>query len=268
MTRIEKICCDGYHQNNGLCEPICEQNCPNGKCLEPGKCVCNDGYLLNATTNICQPVCSTSCGFGDCVKPETCRCFEGYQYAKKSKTCEPVCLKKCLEFSSCIKPNLCECNMGYKASNESLSIVQPICEPICQSGCSNGKCVAPDRCNCHNGFSMNSTSQQCQANICKMECPLNAYCYNDGICVCNDGYTKSMFTKLSIMYCEERLVHSAKLLGIFMACILLFALVIVIIVKIIARKKSYKPKEIEDLHKIKTEKMAKDNNKSIKHTAM
>ncbi|XP_034475432.1 uncharacterized protein LOC117782522 [Drosophila innubila] len=41
-------CCDGYLNRGSSkllkCEPICQEDCTNGICLEPGVCECAPGY--------------------------------------------------------------------------------------------------------------------------------------------------------------------------------------------------------------------------------
>jgi len=55
-------CREGYERSDTSCIPICSEGCIHGTCKEPGKCVCNFGYV---GTN-----CSFQCdcnGHSDCA---------------------------------------------------------------------------------------------------------------------------------------------------------------------------------------------------------
>ncbi|XP_075154181.1 uncharacterized protein LOC142227544 [Haematobia irritans] len=245
ITIMKKICCENYLFNGTNCNPICEPNCDNGECQAPNNCVCNKGYQMNPS-KICEPVCTISCGFGKCIRPETCECDNGYKYSRDRKTCEPECLNTCPGNSKCVGPNQCVCNRGYQALNDDAD-KNLTCEPICTFGCTNGTCVRPELCECFNGFFMNTTSHICQKNICDASCPEHSYCMtNGGECGCVVGYTKSLFNFQSKLHCEERLIHVLKLLALFLTCAAIFAIIIVIIVKVMAKKVSYEPKKLEE----------------------
>ncbi|XP_073825963.1 uncharacterized protein [Musca autumnalis] len=246
ITRLERYCCEGYYLNNGNCEPVCKENCPNGKCVAPGECICNPGYKLNEDSKICQAICSMDCGYGNCTRPEHCECFEGYKYGNTSNICnQAICENPCPAFATCDKPNHCECNSGYRYNGNNTQ-----CEPICESGCLNGICIEPDVCLCNQGYSFNSTQNNCQENICELPCPPHGYCAANGECDCVEGYSKSMFTKGPEVQCEERIKHAGILLSIFLACVLIFAIIIMVVVKCMTRKVDYEPQKVEKKYKM------------------
>lgn len=68
-----------YDEKVLVCEPICENDCVNGKCIMPGSCVCNIGFVYDKTNQTCKPHCEVPCGpNGECTSPNTCTCFKGY----------------------------------------------------------------------------------------------------------------------------------------------------------------------------------------------
>lgn len=46
-TEISKKCCFGYLQLDDDCIPNCPTNCPNGRCVAPNVCQCNEGYAMD-----------------------------------------------------------------------------------------------------------------------------------------------------------------------------------------------------------------------------
>lgn len=104
-----------------VCEPICQPECGNGRCIYPNKCKCNPGYSEQIDeTQIfgCVPVCTLhTCVHGKCTAPEICTCDFGYKMSDDHYTCKPVCNVPCGTGSYCSKPDQCLCLPGYKMSN-------------------------------------------------------------------------------------------------------------------------------------------------------
>lgn len=45
-----------------------------------------------------------------------------------------------------------KCKDGYKDLNGEDMSENPICTPVCTSGCEHGNCVAPEQCKCSKGY--------------------------------------------------------------------------------------------------------------------
>ncbi|XP_046807460.1 cell death abnormality protein 1-like [Lucilia cuprina] len=195
ISKVEKYCCEGYHNVSNTCKPYCSNSCLNGICVEPDKCECHSGYkwniqtyrceikcdiqkyIFDSLTNKCTPICSTKCENGTCIAPDTCECNKGYKFNNYTIQCEPLCLN-CAN-GKCISPNKCECNKGYKFN------VTKQCEPISHKMCENEKCIALDKSECSKGYKFNNNTLQCE--------PMCSNCKN-GKCECNPKFEFNNFT--------------------------------------------------------------------------
>ncbi|XP_075150070.1 uncharacterized protein LOC142224168 [Haematobia irritans] len=212
MSTIQ-VCCEGYERNAHVfkrCDPICEDDCPNGICVAPHQCVCIPGHIRNpagkcVTTcpigcengvcsdngechcmegftlepkqgKFCVPVCAQGCQFGKCVGPNQCSCDNGYRLTAAG-TCEPKC-DRC-ENGKCTAPDLCSCNVGYTA-------IGGVCEPVCSLGCDRGFCSAPDTCSCPPGSELDRSGIKCNPR-CDTPC-VNGICSGPNKCDCEPGY--------------------------------------------------------------------------------
>lgn len=63
------------------CQPICERNCTNGKCIGPNQCECMHGYRHvdndnndnNASDwNVCHPICNDDGNCTECYGSAVC----------------------------------------------------------------------------------------------------------------------------------------------------------------------------------------------------
>ncbi|XP_034475429.1 tenascin [Drosophila innubila] len=212
MSRIQ-ICCEGYERNPHIyrrCEPLCDDNCPNGICTAPNTCVCmpghvrtvegkcistcplgcgngvcteqnecrcREGYTLDPVTRkYCQPECNPGCANGRCVAPNKCDCLQGFRQGADG-SCTPVC-DQC-ENGQCTAPGHCSCRAGYLK-------VEGRCEPICEQSCKNGRCIAPETCECAPGYDWDRKTAQCLPH-CDVPC-LNGVCIGQNQCECKPGF--------------------------------------------------------------------------------
>ncbi|XP_017858948.1 PREDICTED: multiple epidermal growth factor-like domains protein 11 [Drosophila arizonae] len=224
---LEDVCCEGYERKeenptaSGECLPKCHDCGANGKCLSPEVCLCDQGYSNRANRSICQPVCSEPCVKGNCVAPDVCQCANNYRLRNNSlSVCQPVCktsectngicqedgscqcrrgyrrnatLDMCVpdcpnlaEHSDCIAPNEQRCHEGYEGHWDREQNYR--CEPICSSGCRNGKCLEPEHCACNVGFGHvgNRVGAGCEP-ICQPAC-INGTCAAPNHCLCQPGH--------------------------------------------------------------------------------
>ncbi|KAI8120996.1 von Willebrand factor D and EGF domain-containing protein [Lucilia cuprina] len=212
MSKIQ-VCCEGYERNPHVfkrCDPICDDDCPNGICTAPNTCVCMPGHVRNEN-NKCITTCPIGCGNGVCGDNNECRCKPGYTLEPvQQKYCVPLCEPAC-QFGKCVSPNKCACQDGYRLTasgvcephcencdngkctspgyctcNTGYIKVGAICEPVCSRGCDKGRCIAPDTCSCEQGYEMDHTGTKCVPH-CDVAC-LNGVCGGNNKCVCNSGY--------------------------------------------------------------------------------
>ncbi|XP_058816140.1 tenascin-like [Topomyia yanbarensis] len=193
--RAQKLC-----QPFDICEPECDDGCPNGKCVAPNECICEEGFIktdsgkcevdkpptttpepceqgYEESNGTCIPICNEQCIHGECMAPNQCECYEGYSNANSTANhlCQPVCSNGCL-YGDCIAPRKCICHKGYgKIADE--------CIPLCER-CSLGHCVRPDECICDRGYDL--IDGDC-VPICEEECK-NARCTGPNSCTCLPGF--------------------------------------------------------------------------------
>lgn len=166
-----------WDSENAECVPVCDGECPNGKCIAPEKCECNDGFVHHPTESICTPNCSEPCVNGDCVATNKCECDLGHQFANGSQSiCEPICEMSCKN-AKCIEPNVCACTNGFLVADDSKPhechcglycvevdgychcldeehrvsgerIRRNISSICSESNCVNGFCMTPYDCEC------------------------------------------------------------------------------------------------------------------------
>lgn len=146
LSRIQ-VCCKGYERNAHIfriCDPICDDGCPNGICTAPNTCVCIPGHVRTVEGK-CISTCPLGCGNGVCDEQNECRCREGYTLDPVSrKYCVPHCDPGCGN-GRCVAPNKCACLQGYRPNADGS------CTPVCEN-CDNGECTAPGQCTCRTGY--------------------------------------------------------------------------------------------------------------------
>lgn len=278
-------CITGYAENKKTadCEPICKNKCVNGLCIAPDTCSCFEGYELDTKNKtLCKPKCNPACPtFSSCVTPNNCQCNKDYKKNENINKCEPVCTQM-VENSKCIKPpNIWECNSDYQHDLKIDKCVLESCN--CQS---NGYCLEnKDKCICYDGFTKNATNGQCEP-ICQPECK-NSLCVENNVCECFDYYHKTredhicehnnlcngapcengectrmgecickqgFFKSLSYeghIQCDKESTFVAKIMGTVIVIPLFLASCILVVVCIIAKKKSYNIEEQGEIRMIK-----------------
>ncbi|XP_017853937.1 tenascin [Drosophila busckii] len=174
--------CDKGFELDGsrkFCQPQCNQTCSHNEiCLEPGKCVCAEGYargLRESNVMGCQPMCVPDCGYGHCVAPNQCECFPGYQKRLNRTSCEANSYLRC-ENGFCANRTHCVCQNGYRFDLNTTS-----CLPDCGYDCDNGVCISPGNCRCFNGYERKR--QRCEA-ICERGCGFYGTCIAPNVCGC------------------------------------------------------------------------------------
>ncbi|KAI4486153.1 hypothetical protein M0802_012521 [Mischocyttarus mexicanus] len=239
--------CDiGFKKSNesDICEPICERECINSKCVEPEHCHCNDNYEPDVDDVYkCIPKCEQKCIFGKCTAPNVCTCNEGYEAINETH-CKPICTKPCI-MGICIAPDICICHEGYRLIEENdttnnISVSNnksnTTCVPICSEDCTNGKCVLPDVCICDKGYNKiwirlklnisnnypcdlngncNTTDQYNDTNeqgkyVCQPFCDINCEhgsCKAPNVCACDEGYEINQDGKCVNAICNSSCIN-------------------------------------------------------------
>lgn len=74
-------CNDGHEIGvTGLCVEKCILDCRNG--------MCKPGYLLSEIdSTVCEPICNNPCINGNCVEPDKCKCYQGISNFDPFTTC-------------------------------------------------------------------------------------------------------------------------------------------------------------------------------------
>ncbi|XP_054281290.1 tenascin-like [Macrosteles quadrilineatus] len=207
---LPQTCDEGFHINNGACEPICSRPCKNGYCSTPNNCTCYEGYTKSFWDSYkCSPVCSPPCVNGICSMPQFCECEEGYYKNKVvPHICGPFCSHECIN-GYCSSPGKCTCKPGYKSTD-----YPGICEPICSKKCVNGYCDRPEYCECYWGFRKDPfmlnkctpcISKDCgdsNSPVCSKEC-VNGKCIASETCECLEGYQLGPVSHICVPVCSD-----------------------------------------------------------------
>ncbi|CAD6997412.1 fibrillin-2 [Ceratitis capitata] len=139
-----RYCCTGSKGDGWNCEFICDNDCENGTCIAPQRCVCNKGFKNSAgprsscvpIESVLQPrICSQHCRNGTCVEG-LCTCAPGWtlQASASGDICIPQCVKTvgnvthgCIN-GYCVAPGACMCNEGYELlpNNEFECTINPV----------------------------------------------------------------------------------------------------------------------------------------------
>ncbi|KAL7740373.1 hypothetical protein ACLKA6_013171 [Drosophila palustris] len=174
--------CDRGYELDGsrrFCQPQCNATCGHNEiCIEPGKCVCAEGYargLRESNALGCQPMCIPDCGYGHCVAPNQCECFPNFQKRANGTSCESNCYMRC-DNGFCANRTTCVCQNGYRYDQNTTS-----CLPDCGYDCDNGVCISPGNCRCFNGYVRNR--ERCEA-VCDNGCGFYGKCIAPNVCGC------------------------------------------------------------------------------------
>ncbi|KAM7353747.1 uncharacterized protein ACRADG_005697 [Cochliomyia hominivorax] len=271
-------CIDRFIENKetNICEPICKNKCINGFCSAPDTCTCNEGYEMEASNKTnCIPNCNPKClEFSTCVAPNKCECNDNYKKNVDTNKCDPVC-KHQVENSECVKPDTWECKAGYK---HDLKIDKCIlkscicqkygyclkdknkcecyngitknsttgqCEPNCEPKCQNSLCVADNDCKCFDGYHQTHIDHICEPNhLCNGKICENGNCLITGECKCKIGFIKSISYDGHIQ-CDKESTFFSKIMTTILGVPLLLATCILLVVCVMAKKKSYNVEEQE-----------------------
>ncbi|KAL0232208.1 hypothetical protein PCE1_002550 [Barthelona sp. PCE] len=121
-------------QDDGSCEPVCDELPDNADCVAPDVFVCKGGYELNADETLCVEACTLDCVINS------------------------KCVRHNVSYQECVPKD------GYKwvdIAEQTLGV-----EPICANGCpKNSRCNAPDTCACMPDYSYDQSSGACEPNI-------------------------------------------------------------------------------------------------------
>ncbi|XP_025158267.1 multiple epidermal growth factor-like domains protein 10 [Harpegnathos saltator] len=192
--RSEKVCCPGYTEINGACEPVCKPACGNGTCTSVNVCSCDSGYSQQSSGDYefaCVPVCTFACQHGRCTAPEFCTCDDGYSLSTYVNfICKPICKSPCENGSYCDKPDHCACPSGYAEITTGNDSASMSCEPVCKNKCINSVCKAPNICACNEGYELDLDN----LFVCKPKCDKDCIVYGGtctapNVCTCQNGYS-------------------------------------------------------------------------------
>lgn len=176
-------CKHGYqfvNDSNTDCEPVCSNECKNGKCVEPNVCSCDDGYQKHE---------SGECLCGKfCVEIEDrCHCLDESQRVKGMSLFDVCDEDNCFN-GKCTSALHCECSDGYVKNENNTCIANDTClEGECQSTednlapgkstilceCINGVCSSNNTCFCISGYKLDTkVPNRCVPN-CERNCVSN-----------------------------------------------------------------------------------------------
>lgn len=209
MTTVQKLtCCKGfaYIKITNRCEPLCNNDCQNGRCIAPNTCKCDFDYepFGEGENLACQWT-----GY------ESCKCINGECLPSGSNANEPMDNNRKIT-----------CCKGYAFVD-----IARRCEPICENGCHNGRCVAPNKCMCDNYYEPMDGNDASMCELTGQEicnCP-NGYCLRNGECICNKGFIRSLSLSGHIK-CESLKEFVGTILAMVLAIPLIFGTIILLII--------------------------------------
>ncbi|XP_065356782.1 epidermal growth factor-like protein 6 [Calliphora vicina] len=271
-------CISGFAKNkkSETCEPVCTNKCVNGFCSAPETCGCNKGYELDYTNKTnCKPKCEPICSaHSSCVAPNKCKCNAGYSRNKITDNCDPICRDK-ITNSRCIAPpntwtcidkyqhdrkidkcvlESCNCNSnGYCLNNKDECECYDgfeknstgHCEAHCKPNCKNSICIANNECQCLDGYHKTPEAHICEPNdLCNGKPCENGECLITGDCKCKSGFVKSLSYNGQLQ-CDKVQTFIGKVMTTILGVPLILATCILIVVCVIAKKKSYNVEEQE-----------------------
>ena len=155
--RCHEKCKSGYVHDpkDGKCVPYCAGGCVNGKCIEPNKCECIQGYTVTDRSKPNECHCEMYCAEVD----GTCECLHKDQridglliHNNATVNCtETTPTNGTLSYiCNCINGfesnGTCVCANGYKMRDGFIDL----CEPDCRGECNGGICIEPNQCLCDN----------------------------------------------------------------------------------------------------------------------
>ncbi|KAL0237205.1 hypothetical protein PCE1_000602 [Barthelona sp. PCE] len=129
---------------------------------------CPPGKYIKQDDGSCEPVCDELPDNADCVAPDVFVCKGGYELNADETLCVEACTLDCVTNSKCVRHNVsyqeCVPKDGYKwvdIAEQTLGV-----EPICANGCpKNSRCNAPDTCACMPDYSYDQSSGACEPNV-------------------------------------------------------------------------------------------------------
>lgn len=204
--RCHEKCKSGYVRDpkDGQCVPHCDGGCLNGKCVEPNKCECIQGYsatdLRKPNECHCDMYCAEIDGICECLHKD--QRIDGFlihndtaaictETNSSNETLSYIC--NCINgFES---NGTCVCANGYKMRDG----LTDLCEPDCGEKCNGSICIEPDLCiNEHTdstlqGLGNDEDDLQTNDPICHFDmdgiqgCG-NGTCIAPDTCECYDGF--------------------------------------------------------------------------------
>ncbi|KAK6618955.1 hypothetical protein RUM44_003336 [Polyplax serrata] len=143
------VCGLGYKLSQSECEPECSQGCVRGRCVQPGKCLCDFGYVGSNCSMQCQ--CN---GHSNCAGPDNLKkCLECQNNTKgpQCERCKPLfvgdptnngkcipCLEYCHHHTKICVNDSSKQLLLNRSISEFISMLEegPMANALC-IGCSN-----------------------------------------------------------------------------------------------------------------------------------